>query len=138
MRLVCEQEGESGEEGCCELLTTLQTVLQRACCQREPARCDEPPQQASCSGRPSPFHGSRVPAIPLGAYIQRISRFSKCSNICFVMAYSYMQRLAQVPLCWLQRELACKRVNGCFSRTLVGSMHGQPGLHCCHIPADPL
>ena len=39
-----------------------------------------------------------MPAIPLADYIQRISRYSKCSNVCFVMALSYMQRLAQVAL----------------------------------------
>ena len=66
-------------------------ALERACA-RQPAAAEQP----SCSGRPSPFHGDRVPAIPLADYIQRISRYSKCSNVCFVMALSYMQRLAQV------------------------------------------
>ena len=90
------QEGESSEDNCCELLTSLRVTLERTCA-REPTRAkQQPEEQPVWSGRPSPFHGSRVPTITLGAYIQRISRFSKCSNICFVMAYSYMQRLAQV------------------------------------------
>ena len=30
-------------------------------------------------------------------YVMRISKYSKCSNVCGVMAYSYLQRLAKVP-----------------------------------------
>ncbi len=44
----------------------------------------------------SPFHGHRSPPISMGDYVLRISKYSKCSNICSVMAYSYMQRLAKV------------------------------------------
>jgi hypothetical protein len=46
----------------------------------------------------SPFDGIRVPQISLRDYIYRISRYSKCSNVCFCMAFSYLQRLAQVQL----------------------------------------
>ena len=46
--------------------------------------------------RLSPFHGHRVPHISMRDYVMRISRYSKCSNVCGVMAYSYLQRLAKV------------------------------------------
>ncbi len=51
---------------------------------------------ASHSQRLSLFDGLRVPQISLRDYIQRISRYSKCSNVCFCMAFSYLQKLAQV------------------------------------------
>ena len=44
----------------------------------------------------SQFHGHRIPQISMRDYVMRISTYSKCSNICCVMAYSYMQRLAKV------------------------------------------
>ena len=44
----------------------------------------------------SQFHGHRIPQISMRDYVMRISKYSKCSNICCVMAYSYMQRLAKV------------------------------------------
>ena len=48
--------------------------------------------------RLSPFHGHRVPHISMRDYVMRISKYSKCSNICCVMAYSYIQRLGKVHL----------------------------------------
>ena len=48
--------------------------------------------------RLSPFHGHQVPHISMRDYVMRISRYSKCSNVCGVMAYSYLQRLAKVLL----------------------------------------
>ena len=48
--------------------------------------------------RLSPFHGHRVPHISMRDYVMRISRYSRCSNVCGVMAYSYLQRLAKVLL----------------------------------------
>ena len=55
-------------------------------------------QEGEETGDPplSPFHGHRIPQISIGDYVMRISKYSKCSNICCVMAFSYMQRLAKV------------------------------------------
>ena len=55
-------------------------------------------QEMEDTGEPplSPFHGHGVPQISIRDYVMRISKYSQCSNICCVMAYSYMQRLAKV------------------------------------------
>lgn len=66
----------------CPLLHTKLLVLQ------ESEDCSDPTI--------SLFHGHRTPQISMRDYVMRISKYSKCSNICGVMAYSYMQRLAKV------------------------------------------
>ncbi|KAJ9180225.1 hypothetical protein P3X46_008497 [Hevea brasiliensis] len=38
------------------------------------------------------FHGSRPPSLSIRLYIERIFKYSKCSNSCFVVAYIYMER----------------------------------------------
>lgn len=47
----------------------------------------------------SPFHGMRSPPIGIGAYMERIAKYAKCSPVCFVMAEAYMERLAEVHCC---------------------------------------
>lgn len=42
------------------------------------------------------FHGQRPPLIGVAAYLKRISKYAKCSLACFAMAFSYMERAAQV------------------------------------------
>ena len=56
-----------------------------------------------CSGkagrrtpRASAFHGHRPPPISIAAYLFRISKYAKCSPVCFAMAFSYLNRVAQV------------------------------------------
>ncbi|KAI5658885.1 hypothetical protein M9H77_27678 [Catharanthus roseus] len=38
------------------------------------------------------FHGSRVPALSIRQYIDRIFKYSNCSPSCFVVAYIYLER----------------------------------------------
>lgn len=46
------------------------------------------------------FHGSRSPSLSIRLYIERIFKYSKCSNSCFVVAYIYMERfLHQMDAC---------------------------------------
>lgn len=85
-----ELVGESSEEDGCELLITLSAVLERV------SLAAEESMRTSQSQRLSPFDGLRVPNISLQNYIRRISRYSKCSNVCFCMAFTYLQRLNQV------------------------------------------
>lgn len=46
--------------------------------------------------KPTIFHGSKHTPIPVGEYVQRIAEHSKCSRICFVASYGYLQRLSKV------------------------------------------
>ena len=42
------------------------------------------------------FHGLRLPPIGVHEYIMRIAKYARCSPVCFVMAYAYLERLAKV------------------------------------------
>lgn len=48
--------------------------------------------------KPSSFHCGQTPPISIRAYVQRIAKHSKCSPVCFIMAWSYMKRISQVRL----------------------------------------
>ena len=39
------------------------------------------------------FHGLRAPSISVPNYLQRISKFSGCSNECFILSLIYIDRL---------------------------------------------
>lgn len=41
------------------------------------------------------FHGSRVPALSIRQYIERIFKYANCSPSCFVVAYIYLERFLQ-------------------------------------------
>ncbi|XP_022719772.1 cyclin-P3-1-like [Durio zibethinus] len=41
------------------------------------------------------FHGSKPPALSIGQYIERIFKYCKCSNSCFVVAIIYIDRFLQ-------------------------------------------
>ncbi|CAI9102236.1 OLC1v1000475C1 [Oldenlandia corymbosa var. corymbosa] len=41
------------------------------------------------------FHGSRVPALSIRQYIERIFKYANCSPSCFVVAYIYLDRFLQ-------------------------------------------
>ncbi|KAL6146606.1 hypothetical protein ACLB2K_057284 [Fragaria x ananassa] len=41
------------------------------------------------------FHASEAPALSITKYIERIFKYSSCSNSCFVVAYIYMERFLQ-------------------------------------------
>ncbi|XVF31322.1 hypothetical protein REPUB_Repub16aG0135700 [Reevesia pubescens] len=41
------------------------------------------------------FHGSKPPGLSIRQYIQRIFKYSKCSNSCFVVAIIYIDRFLQ-------------------------------------------
>lgn len=41
------------------------------------------------------FRCSKAPPISVKAYILRIAKYSKCSPVCFMMAWSYLKRLTQ-------------------------------------------
>ncbi|XVF41939.1 hypothetical protein PTKIN_Ptkin01aG0321000 [Pterospermum kingtungense] len=41
------------------------------------------------------FHGSKPPALSIRQYIERIFKYSKCSNSCFVVALIYVDRYMQ-------------------------------------------
>ncbi|XP_050224561.1 cyclin-P3-1 [Mercurialis annua] len=38
------------------------------------------------------FHGSRSPYLSIKQYIERIFKYAKCSNSCFLVAYIYIER----------------------------------------------
>lgn len=61
-------------------------------CQRYQQRLRQPAMRA----RETEFHGLRVPPISIAAYLRRIAQYAKCSPVCFVMAHSYIERLAKV------------------------------------------
>ena len=42
------------------------------------------------------FRCGKVPPISVKAYILRIAQYSKCSPVCFMMAWSYLKRFTQV------------------------------------------
>ncbi len=56
-------------------------------------QADSPPAQCR-----TPFHGQRTPPISIAAYLERIAKYAKCSPVCFVMAETYLERLAEVCL----------------------------------------
>lgn len=88
------------------LLRCLATVCAGRNCHSETSsvgRCQQPSNNATVAMQGasqiiprSPFDGLRVPQISLHDYVHRISRYSKCSNVCFCMAFSYLRRLAEV------------------------------------------
>ncbi|KAB2071457.1 hypothetical protein E1A91_A08G230800v1 [Gossypium mustelinum] len=41
------------------------------------------------------FHGSRAPSLNLRQYVERIFKYCKCSNSCFVVALIYIDRFLQ-------------------------------------------
>ncbi|KAL0022535.1 hypothetical protein WJX79_010294 [Trebouxia sp. C0005] len=47
------------------------------------------------SDKPSSFHCRQTPPISIRAYVQRIAKHSKCSPVCFIMAWSYLKRISQ-------------------------------------------
>ncbi|XWS58206.1 hypothetical protein CRYUN_Cryun08bG0014700 [Craigia yunnanensis] len=42
------------------------------------------------------FHGSKSPALSIRQYIERIFKYSKCSNSCFVVALIYIEKFLQL------------------------------------------
>lgn len=50
------------------------------------------------TSKSSMFFGSQKTPISIEEYIKRIALHSKCSPICFIGAYVYLQRLSQVSL----------------------------------------
>jgi hypothetical protein len=87
-------------EGKSQVLLTLARVLQRDLVRAERELSS---LSAGTSGRDSserlsrvtPFHGLKVPPIAVDEYILRIAKHAKCSPVCFVMAYAYLERLAK-------------------------------------------
>ena len=57
--------------------------------------------------KPTCFHCAQAPPISIRAYIQRIAKHSKCSPVCFIMAWSYLKRLAQVCLYMILAAMLC-------------------------------
>jgi len=53
---------------------------------------------APASSSAAAFRGKALPAIPVRRYAERIYRYAGCSPACFVVAYVYLDRLAQRPL----------------------------------------
>ncbi|XVE62993.1 hypothetical protein DITRI_Ditri06bG0164200 [Diplodiscus trichospermus] len=41
------------------------------------------------------FHGSKAPVLSIRQYVERIFKYSKCSNSCFVVALIYIDRFLQ-------------------------------------------
>jgi hypothetical protein len=50
---------------------------------------------ATASSPPAAFRGKALPAISVRRYAERIYRYAGCSPACFVVAYVYLDRLAQ-------------------------------------------
>ncbi|KAL8141285.1 hypothetical protein V2J09_007306 [Rumex salicifolius] len=42
------------------------------------------------------FHGVTMPAISIRSYLERIFRYANCSESCFLVAYVYLDRFAQL------------------------------------------
>ncbi|PAN03772.1 hypothetical protein PAHAL_1G021100 [Panicum hallii] len=66
--------------------------------ERAAERGDGGAAPAPSSSPPSAFRGKALPAIPVRRYAERIYRYAGCSPACFVVAYVYLDRLAQRPL----------------------------------------
>ncbi|GMI88787.1 hypothetical protein like AT3G05327 [Hibiscus trionum] len=43
----------------------------------------------------TPFHGTKQPSLDVRQYVERIFRYCKCSNSCFVVAIIYIDRFLQ-------------------------------------------
>jgi hypothetical protein len=50
---------------------------------------------AAPASPPAAFRGKALPAISVRRYAERIYRYAGCSPACFVVAYVYLDRLAQ-------------------------------------------
>ncbi|RLN08893.1 cyclin-P4-1-like [Panicum miliaceum] len=78
-------------------VSVLAGLLERAA-ERGDAEGDGGAAPAPASLSPSAFRGKALPAIPVRRYAERIYRYAGCSPACFVVAYVYLDRLAQRPL----------------------------------------
>ncbi|XP_073525907.1 uncharacterized protein [Phyllobates terribilis] len=73
------------------LIGFLSTLLERLAESNERRR-----EQASpAMQNPTAFHGVTLPSISIRSYLERIFRYANCSESCYLVAYVYLDRLAQ-------------------------------------------
>lgn len=85
----CESSNGASSSGPPRILAILSSTLEK-CIQKNEKRL-----KASSSSQKeviTVFHGSRVPALSIRQYIERIFKYSNCSPSCFVVAYIYLER----------------------------------------------
>ena len=52
----------------------------------------------------SPFDSENVPNISLYNYLERINKYAKCSDACFVIAYIYIRRVLDITSFILSKQ----------------------------------
>ncbi|XVF57433.1 hypothetical protein PTKIN_Ptkin06aG0204900 [Pterospermum kingtungense] len=82
---------ESDNLGTPRVLSLLSSVLERSI-----QRNKNLPEGSKYKDVITIFHGSKPPAMSIRKYIERIFKYSKCSNSCFVVALIYIDRFLQV------------------------------------------
>jgi hypothetical protein len=74
------------------------------------------------------FHASKSPAISIEAYLMRLARFTSCSSVCFLYAFSYIRRVMEhIHVCGrtahrygaVHLSLVCKQVDAACNRSKV-------------------
>ncbi|KAJ6694303.1 hypothetical protein OIU85_005029 [Salix viminalis] len=95
MALGLLEESSKGVSGTPRMLVLIASVLEKSLQKNE--------KLLEKSGREDAitiFHGSRSPGLSIRQYIERIFKYARCSNSCFVVAYIYINK-------FLQRTDAC-------------------------------
>ncbi|GAB4855538.1 hypothetical protein Ancab_024158 [Ancistrocladus abbreviatus] len=81
----------SGEvSGCPQVLSVLASVLEKSVQKNEKLFKSSRKKESVTI-----FHGSIAPPLSIRQYIERISKYAKCSPSCFVVAFIYMERYIQ-------------------------------------------
>jgi hypothetical protein len=70
-------------------------LLERAAERGDAANAEGEGEGAATASPPAAFRGKALPAISVRRYAERIYRYAGCSPACFVVAYVYLDRLAQ-------------------------------------------
>ncbi|XP_023526236.1 cyclin-U4-1-like [Cucurbita pepo subsp. pepo] len=72
-----------------KVITFLSSLLQRV------SESNDQSHQLHSAAKVSAFHGLTKPTISIQTYLERIFKYANCSPSCFVVAYVYLDRLAQ-------------------------------------------
>lgn len=84
------EESAAGPSGKPRVLSVLSSILERSIQKNEKLV-----RASKMKDVITMFHGSEVPALSIRKYIERIFKYSNCSNSCFVVAYIYIDRFLQ-------------------------------------------
>ncbi|KAM5561274.1 cyclin-P3-1 [Rosa sericea] len=84
------EESAAGHSGKPRVLSVLSSILEGSVRKNERLV-----RQSKIKDVITMFHASEVPALSIRKYIERIFKYSSCSNSCFVVAYIYIERFLQ-------------------------------------------